>query len=88
MDNKADDIIELVTKVIVAARNFTPRETVELGVVHGLCMDAATKNAPHLIEFLSSVRGLVAITATLLQLPHVVTPNDAGGWTWTFVRTH
>jgi hypothetical protein len=86
--NTPEDIIDLVTEAIIAARDFSPRETIELGVVHGFCVDAARKNAPHLIEFLSSVRGLVAITVTLLQLPHVVTANDPNGSTWTFVRTH
>jgi hypothetical protein len=88
MATTAEDIIDLVTKVITAARDFTPRETVELGVIHGLCLDAARKSAPHMIEFLSSVRGLVAITVTLSQLPHIVTTNDPKGATWTFVRTH
>jgi hypothetical protein len=82
----AEDIVELVTQVITAARDFTPRRTVKVGVVHGLCIDAARKNAPHLIEFLSSVRGLVAITVVLSQLPHIVTTEDPKGATWSFVH--
>ncbi len=82
-----EEIIDLVTKIITTARDSTSRETVELGVIHGLCVDAARKSAPHMIEFLSSVRGLVAITVTLSQLPHIVTVNDPKDSTWTFVRT-
>jgi hypothetical protein len=87
MSRTTDDIIELITRVITAARDFTPRETVELGVTHGLCVDAAGKNAPRLTEFLSSVRGLMTVTATLSQLPHIVAMKDQRDSTWSFVRT-
>lgn len=88
MSNQADEIIDLVTRVVLAARDFTPRQTIELGFIHGLCLDAARKNSPHLTEFLASVKGLVAITAILTQLPHIVTSNDPKGSIWTFVRTN
>ncbi len=88
MSATADEVIDLVTKVTTAARDFTPRQTIELAVIHGFCLDTARRNAPHLIEFLSSVPGLVAITTTLTQLPHIVTTEDPRGAVWSFVRRH
>jgi hypothetical protein len=86
MTSGSEEINALVTKVMIAARDFTPRDAVELGVIHGLCVDAARKGAPHLTEFLASVSGLVAITGVLSQLPHIVVANDPNGAVWTFVR--
>lgn len=83
---KSERFIALVTKVTSAAREFTPRQTVELGVLHGLCLDAARNHDPDLVDFIASVRGLAALSVTLSQLPHLVVANDLKGAEWTFVR--
>jgi len=84
--NHPDRLIDLITQVITAARDFTPRETVELGFVHGLCLDAANAHHPDLIDFLASTRGLAAVALVLSQRPEIVTSSDAKGPVWTFVR--
>ncbi|MBW9089718.1 hypothetical protein JNB91_18010 [Rhizobium wenxiniae] len=76
---------ELVKAVIVSMREITPRETVELGVIHGFCIDAAETEAPDLITFLSSVAGLEAVTAQLGRLPEYLTAVAVDGATWQFV---
>jgi hypothetical protein len=76
----------LVLRVTLAMRDFTPRQHVELGVIHGMCVEAARKHEPHLIDFLSSVTGLAALSAALSQLPHIVVTSDANGALWAFVR--
>jgi len=81
-----DRIVDLITQVITAARDFTPRETVELGFVHGLCLDAANAHQPDLVEFLASTRGLAAVALVLSQRPEIVTSDDPKGAVWTFVR--
>lgn len=53
-----DELVALVIKITTTARDFTPRRSVELGVLHGLCLDAARKHEPHLVEFVASVPGL------------------------------
>lgn len=84
--NHPDRLIELITQVITAARDFTPRETVELGFVHGLCLDAAHAHHPDLVEFLASTRGLAAMAIVLSQRPEIVTSDDPKRAVWTFVR--
>lgn len=81
-----DELVALVTKVTTTARDFTPRRSVELGVLHGLCLDAARKHEPHLVEFVASVPGLIAISGILSQLPHIIASNDPDGAMWSFVR--
>lgn len=81
-----ENLIELITRVITAARDFTPRETVELGFVHGLCLDAAHTHNPELVDFIASARGLAAIALVLSQCSEIVTSDDPKGAVWTFVR--
>lgn len=81
-----DRLIDLVTQVITAARDFTPRETVELGFVHGLCLDAANAHHPDLVEILATARGLAAVAVVLSQRPEIVTSDDPIGSVWTLVR--
>jgi len=76
---------ELVKAVVVNMLEITPRQTVELGVIHGFCIDAAETEAPDLIAFLSSVAGLEAITAQLSRLPQYLTATAVDGATWQFV---
>lgn len=85
-DAPAALLIELITRVITAARDFTPRDTVELGFVHGLCLDAAHTHHPELVEFLASPRGLAAVSLVLSQRPEIVKSDDPKGAVWTFVR--
>ena len=81
-----DRIVDLITQVITAARDFTPRDTVELGFVHGLCLDAANAHHPDLVEFLASTRGLAAVALVLAQRSEIVTSDDPTGAVWAFVR--
>ncbi len=77
---------EVVVETVVAAlRDITPRETVELGVLHGFCVDAAREAYPHLVMFLSSVEGLNAFTAHLYRLTAVIEAVDVTGSTWRFL---
>jgi hypothetical protein len=85
-DAHAFVLIELVTSVISAARDFTPRDTVELGFIHGLCLDAAHTHQPDLLEFLASPRGLAAVSLVMSQRPEIVKSDDPQGAVWTFVR--
>lgn len=83
----APNFAEFVLAVVTSARDFTPRETVELGIIHGLCVDAATDHAPHLIEFLGTVQGLDALSGALSQMPDILMPADVAGSSWVFVRS-
>jgi hypothetical protein len=76
----------LVLRVTTAMRDFTPRQSVELGVIHGMCVEAARQHEPQLVDFLNSVNGLTALSAALSQLPHVVVTADVNSGQWTFVR--
>ncbi len=84
--NHPDRLIDLITQVITAARDFTPRETVELGFCAWLCLDAANAHHPDLIEFLAGTRGLAAVALVLSQRPEIVTSSDGKVPLWTFVR--
>jgi hypothetical protein len=75
-----------VLAVVAATRDFTPRDTVELGVLHGFCLDAAKDHAPHMLRFLASVDGLEALASALGQLPHIIVAVDVKGASWQFVR--
>ena len=77
---------QLVTAVVSTLRELTPREDVELGVIHGFCLDAAQQKAPNLISFLSSVEGLQALSAQLSRLPDFLEPVGVDGATWHFVQ--
>jgi len=79
---------EFVIAVVTSARDFTPRETVELGIIHGLCVDAAADHAPHLVEFLGTVQGLDALSGVLSQIHDVLVPADVAGSSWIFVRSN
>jgi hypothetical protein len=78
---------QLFTSVVADLRKITPREHVELGVIHGFCLDAAHSKAPNLIAFLSSIEGLDALAALLSRLPHFVQPVGIQGATWQFVES-
>lgn len=75
---------ELVKSVVESLRAATPRDTVELGVIHGFCIDAAHKNAS-MVTFLSSVGGLEALSAQLSRLPDQIEAVDIDGSMWQFV---
>jgi hypothetical protein len=79
-------ITEFVAAVVLTARDFTPRDTVELGVIHGLCLDAANDHAPHMLRFLASVDGLEALASVLNQMPQIIVAVDVSGASWQFVR--
>jgi len=79
-----DRLIDLVTQVITAARGFTPRETVELGFVHGLCLDAANAHHPDLVEILATARGLAAVGGVFFPRPGVGTSDEPLGCVWSF----
>ena len=74
--------IDFVSSVIDDIRDLTPRDTIELGVIHGFCVDAAQARRPHFIEFLSDAGSLAALSAALAQLPHKVTSVDVTGAAW------
>jgi hypothetical protein len=76
---------ELVDGVVCGLRDLSPRSTVELGIIHGFCVDAAKDNAPTLVSFLSSVDGLQALSAALARMPETVTAVGVDGATWRFV---
>lgn len=75
---------ELVDGVVCELRDLSPRSTVELGVIHGFCVDAAKDNAPTLVSFLSSVDGLQALSAELSKMPEILTAVGVDGATWRF----
>jgi hypothetical protein len=75
----------LVLEVVVALREVSPRSTVELGVIHGFCVDAAHANAPALVNFLSSVEGLQALSAELSRMSEKITAVGIDGAEWRFV---
>lgn len=77
---------QLVTSVVATLREVTPRDSVELGVIHGFCLDAAEEKAPNLITFLSRVEGLQALSAQLSRLPDFLQPVGVEGATWLFVQ--
>lgn len=87
MSNSAARIINLITDVVSDARRTSIMETVDLHTVRGLCLERAKDNHPDLVPFLSAVRGLVGVSVTMSQLPHLVSANDDRGTAWTFVRT-
>jgi hypothetical protein len=64
----------------------TRRETVELGVIHGFCIDFAEHLAPNMIEPLSSIEGLRALVAALERRPHITIPVDGDIARWGFAR--
>lgn len=77
---------EMVETVIKALRDATPREVVELGVLHGFCVDVAREAHPNLLLFLSSPQGLEALAAHLSRMPDVVEPANVEGTRWRFVE--
>lgn len=42
---------ELVDRVLLAVRDMTPRDTIELGVLHGFCLDTAKDLYPERVRF-------------------------------------
>lgn len=77
---------QFIEHIIVGLREISPRDTVELGVLHGFAVDAAQNQAPKLAIFLSSIEGLQAFCAELHRLPDVIEPVDIDGSEWRFVR--
>jgi len=82
----SQSFIEFVEQVVSELRALTPRSTVELGILHGFCLDAAQARQPQLVDFLTSPAGLAALSATLGQMPDKVLQADIEGATWEFVR--
>lgn len=77
---------QLVGTVLPEARALTPRDTLELGVIHGFCRDFAERQAPGYIDLLSRVESLQALVPALERHPALVlaaTPEKA---LWNFVR--
>jgi hypothetical protein len=79
---------DFVKKVVSDARDITPRPTVELGILHGFCLDAAQVRQPQFVDFLTSPGGLAALSAALAQMPDKVVQADIDGATWEFVRAN
>lgn len=77
---------ELAAKVMVMARGQTPRRAIELGVIHGFCLDVAEDLAPELIRVLATVDGLHQLVGVLETMPDVVKPSSADKASWEFVR--
>jgi hypothetical protein len=77
---------ELVGNVLVSARDFSPRKTIELGVIHGFCRDFAETQAPNYIDLLSSVEGLHALLPALERRPDLVVAATPEKDLWYFVR--
>jgi hypothetical protein len=77
---------DFVQQVVNDARAITPRPTVELGILHSFCLDAAQARRPQLVDFLTSPGGLAALSAALAQLPDLVRQADVDGARWEFVR--
>lgn len=75
----------LVHDVVAGLRDLSPRSTVELGVIHGFCVDAARERAPTLVAFLSSVDGLEALSAELSRMPEILSTVGVDGAEWQFV---
>jgi hypothetical protein len=82
----ATNLQDLIGDVIVSLRDLSPRPTVELGVIHGFCVDAARQYAPTLVTFLSSVDGLHALSAELSKMPDTVIAVGVDGAEWRFVE--
>lgn len=85
--NTAKRLIDLITHVVIDIRTSAQSESIELHKIRDLCVDEASNRHPDLVDFLSGVRGLVGVSVTLSQLPHLVSPNDDRGMAWTFVPT-
>jgi hypothetical protein len=77
---------DLVDHVITFVCGATRRETIELGVIHGFCIDFAERLAPNMIEPLSTVDGLRALVAALERRPHVTMPVGGDLARWGFRR--
>ena len=77
----------LVESVIKSLGDATPRKTVELGVLHGFCVDVAREAHPNLFLFLSSPQGLEAFAAHLARMSDVIEPVDVNGGKWRFLDT-
>lgn len=77
---------ELVGRVILMARDATPRDTVELGAVHGLCLDLAADLAPELVDDLNSVDSLQRLIEVLDSKPNIVLPQLPDKSRWRFIR--
>lgn len=86
MNAKAIQFDELVKNVVISLREITPREEVELGVVHGFCVDYAQQNAPHLLGFLSHVDGLDALAAELSRMVEILQPAAVSASRWRFLE--
>lgn len=78
--------IEFVEEVVAEVRDITPRSSVELGILHGFCLDAAQQRRPKLVDFLTSPAGLSALSAALGQMSDKVLQADVDGSTREFVR--
>jgi len=79
-------LTEFVAPVVLMARDFLPRDSLELGVLHGFCLDAAKDHAPHMLRFLASVDSLETLASALGQLPRIIVAADCKGASWQFVR--
>jgi hypothetical protein len=77
---------ELTTQVIAMARGQTSRDTIELGVIQGFCVDVATDVSPDLVPLLSSVNGLDLLVSTLEGMPELIRPGAPDRAVWNFVR--
>lgn len=77
---------QLVGTVLAEARALTPRDTIELGVIHGFCRDFAEKQAPGYIDLLSRVESLQALVPALERHPALVLPATPEKALWNFVR--
>ncbi|MBO0144000.1 hypothetical protein JZX87_22840 [Agrobacterium sp. Ap1] len=77
---------ELTAQVISMARDYTPRNSIELGVIQGFCVDVAGDLSPDLVPLLSSVNGLEQLVSSLESMPDLIRPAAPDRALWNFVR--
>lgn len=82
----SERLIRLVTDVAHSARAASKKDGISLQSMHDLCLSAAAETQPDLVDALNSVKGMVAVTMVLSQLPHIVAAEDARGLNWRFIR--
>lgn len=77
---------ELTARVLSMAIDQTSRETIELGVIQGFCLDLAEDLSPDLVPVLTSITGLELLVATLEHMPDFVTLAATDKSMWKLVR--
>lgn len=87
MTHAAERAIALITGVVVEVREASSAEIIDVKTIRALCLERVPDDDPYVRVYLSGIRGLVCVSITMAQLPHLVTANDDRGLNWTFVKT-